>query len=134
MTHVALVTAEAARGTDEDETPLLDALILRGMALRTQESYIDAVARLAGEGAIGAQSLEDFVGRLARPRSVWLMVPAAIVEDTAATLARLLEPGDGLIDGGNSHYRDAIRRAEQLSGFTLFLVTEAGQGARGDAA
>ncbi|MBS1191924.1 MAG: gnd [Rhodocyclaceae bacterium] len=74
----------------------------------------DAVARLAGEGAIGSSSMEDFIGRLARPRSVWMMVPAAAVEQTLAAVTKLLEPGDVLIDGGNSHYRDDIRRAKQL--------------------
>lgn len=74
----------------------------------------DAVARLAGEGATGSSSMEDFVGRLARPRSVWMMVPAAAVEQTLAAVAKLLEADDVLIDGGNSHYRDDIRRARQL--------------------
>jgi 6-phosphogluconate dehydrogenase len=74
----------------------------------------EAMARLAGEGAIGAQSLEDFVGRLERPRCVWLMIPAAIVEDALTAIAKLLEPGDVVIDGGNSNYRDDIRRAAQL--------------------
>src|ERR1035438_9602195 len=66
----------------------------------------EAVARLASEGAIGARSLEEFVGRLERPRCVWLMVPAGVVEDTLTAIAKLLEPDDVLIDGGNSHYRD----------------------------
>ena len=97
-------------------------LMRAGHSCVVHDINADAVARLAGEGAIGAQSLEDFVGRLARPRSVGLMVPAAIVEDTAATLARLLEPGDVLIDGGNSHYRDAIRRAEQLASLGIHYL------------
>jgi 6-phosphogluconate dehydrogenase len=74
----------------------------------------EAVVRLASEGAIGARSLEEFVGRLERPRCVWLMVPAAVVEETLTAIAKLLEPDDVLIDGGNSHYRDDIRRAKQL--------------------
>jgi 6-phosphogluconate dehydrogenase len=73
-----------------------------------------AVARLADEGATGALSLEDFIGSLEQPRTVWLMVPAAAVEQTVAAIAKLLQPGDVLIDGGNSNYRDDIRRAEQL--------------------
>lgn len=73
-----------------------------------------AVARLAGEGAIASSSLEDFVGQLVRPRSVWMMLPAAVVEQTLAAVTRFLQPGDVLIDGGNSHYRDDIRRAKQL--------------------
>ncbi|MBK8120033.1 MAG: decarboxylating 6-phosphogluconate dehydrogenase [Sulfuritalea sp.] len=74
----------------------------------------EAVARLEDDGAIGSRSLEDFVARLERPRNVWMMVPAAAVQQTLATIATLLEPGDALIDGGNSHHRDDIRRASQL--------------------
>ncbi len=82
----------------------------------------DAVARLADAGAIGATSLAEFVHRLAPPRNVWLMVPAAAVEQTLTAVAPLLEPGDVLIDGGNSHYRDAIRRARQLGGAGIHFV------------
>ncbi len=82
----------------------------------------DAVARLTAEGAIGARSLADLVSRLERPRSVWLMVPAAIVEPTLTALAALLEPGDVVIDGGNSHYRDGIRRAGQLASLGIHFV------------
>jgi 6-phosphogluconate dehydrogenase len=75
----------------------------------------DAVSQLAGEGAIGSSSMEDFVRKLARPRCVWMMVPAAAVEWTVALIAKQLDPGDVLIDGGNSHYRDDIRRAKELA-------------------
>jgi 6-phosphogluconate dehydrogenase len=74
----------------------------------------DAVKGLAGEGATGAESLVDFVHKLAAPRAVWLMVPAAFVDDEIAALTPLLEPGDVLIDGGNSHYHDDIRRSGDL--------------------
>ena len=70
------------------------------------------VAELVGEKAIGASSLADFVQKLAKPRAVWLMVPAAVVDQTIAASCPLLEPGDILIDGGNSHYVDDIRRAQ----------------------
>ncbi|RNC67948.1 MAG: decarboxylating 6-phosphogluconate dehydrogenase [Desulfuromonadales bacterium] len=73
-----------------------------------------AVTALAGEGAVGTRSVEEFVSRLAVPRVVWLMVPAAAVDDTIATLVPLLAPGDIVIDGGNSHYHDDIRRSEEL--------------------
>jgi 6-phosphogluconate dehydrogenase len=75
----------------------------------------DAVKGLAGEGATGAESLADFVERLERPRHVWLMVPAAIVDDQLAQLVPLLQPDDVVIDGGNSYYRDDIRRAGELT-------------------
>ena len=73
-----------------------------------------AVQELAGEGATGATSLADFVAKLAQPRAVWLMVPAAVVDQTIASLVPLLAPGDTLIDGGNSYYIDDIRRAKEL--------------------
>ena len=74
-----------------------------------------AVQALSGEGAIGATDLDDFVSRLARPRAVWLMVPAAIVDASLDTLVPNLDAGDVVIDGGNSHYRDAIARAARLA-------------------
>jgi 6-phosphogluconate dehydrogenase len=75
----------------------------------------DAVKTLAGEGAAGATSLADLVAKLDRPRTVWLMVPAAIVDPILDELVPLLEPGDAVIDGGNSYYRDDITRAKRLT-------------------
>jgi 6-phosphogluconate dehydrogenase len=74
-----------------------------------------AVAALAKEGATGAESLQSFVAKLAPPRVVWLMVPAAAVDATIAGFAPLLAPGDVLVDGGNSHYSDDLRRAKALA-------------------
>ncbi|MGZ8229341.1 MAG: phosphogluconate dehydrogenase (NAD(+)-dependent, decarboxylating) [Burkholderiales bacterium] len=74
----------------------------------------EAVERLVSEGAVGTTSLDEFVARLGKPRAVWLMIPAAAVDDVLAGLAPLLEPGDIVIDGGNSYYRDDIRRAAEL--------------------
>jgi 6-phosphogluconate dehydrogenase len=74
----------------------------------------DAVKQLAGEGAVGANSMQDLIAKLAKPRAVWMMVPAAAVDATIAKLVGSLEPGDILIDGGNSYYRDDIDRAERL--------------------
>jgi 6-phosphogluconate dehydrogenase len=74
-----------------------------------------AVAALAKDGAIAASSLGDLASRLAKPRAVWLMVPAAAVDATIAELAPFLESGDILIDGGNSHYVDDMRRARELA-------------------
>ena len=74
-----------------------------------------AVAELAKEQAIGADSLADLVAQLAQPRAIWLMVPAAIVDQSIADLLPLLDAGDILIDGGNSYYVDDIRRAKELA-------------------
>jgi 6-phosphogluconate dehydrogenase len=73
-----------------------------------------AAAPLVGEGAQAAASLKEFVGMLKPPRAVWLMVPAAVVDKTIEQLVGLVEPGDTLIDGGNSYYHDDIRRAAEL--------------------
>ncbi len=72
------------------------------------------VRALVGDGATGARSLADLVTKLAPPRAIWLMVPAAFVDDTIALIAPLLQRGDTILDGGNSHYRDDVRRAQSL--------------------
>ena len=74
-----------------------------------------AVSALAKEKAVGAASLQEFAEKLAKPRAIWLMVPAAVTDSTIADLLPLLEPGDILIDGGNSYYIDDIRRAKELA-------------------
>jgi len=74
-----------------------------------------AVQELVAEKAVGAASLAEMVKKLAKPRTVWLMVPAAFVDGTIADLMPLLEPGDTIIDGGNSYYIDDIRRAKELA-------------------
>jgi 6-phosphogluconate dehydrogenase len=81
-----------------------------------------AVASLVGEKAAGAGSVAEFVRQLAKPRAVWLMVPAGVVDATVAELAPLLEPGDILIDGGNSQYIDDIRRAKELKAKQIHYV------------
>jgi 6-phosphogluconate dehydrogenase len=74
-----------------------------------------AVADLVKDGAVGGASLEDFVQKLDKPRAVWLMLPAAITGRIVDQVAALLEPGDIIIDGGNSNYRDAVDQAAKLA-------------------
>ena len=74
----------------------------------------DAVKQIAKEGAIGASSLDDFAAKLKKPRAAWMMVPAAVVEQTLSDLAGRFERGDIIVDGGNSYYVDDIRRAKSL--------------------
>jgi 6-phosphogluconate dehydrogenase len=86
------------------------------------DRHAEPVQALASEGAVGAASLEDLVAKLTPPRAVWLMVPAAVVDEQIAALKSLLAPGDIIIDGGNSHYHDDIRRATELRGKKLHYV------------
>ena len=82
----------------------------------------DAVNELTRERATGSSSLADLVKKLEKPRAVWLMVPAAVVDKTIADLAPSLEPGDILVDGGNSYYIDDIRRAKELASKRIHYV------------
>ena len=82
----------------------------------------DAVKALEADGATGASSLKDFVQKLETPRAVWLMLPAAIVQQTLDELVGLLEQGDIVIDGGNSYYIDDIARAKALASSGLHYV------------
>jgi 6-phosphogluconate dehydrogenase len=81
-----------------------------------------AVQELVEEKAVGSSSLADFVKKLAKPRAVWLMVPAAVVDKTIADLLLHLERDDILIDGGNSYYIDDIRRAKELASKGIHYV------------
>src|SRR6185436_8054505 len=74
-----------------------------------------AVTELAADGAQGATSLEDFVKKLSKPRAIWLMVPAAVVDASINDLLPLLDKDDIVIDGGNSYYVDDIRRAKEIT-------------------
>ena len=75
----------------------------------------DPVQQLVGEGATGAASLDEFIGKLTTPRAVWIMIPAAFVDSTVEELATKLDAGDVVIDGGNSYYHDDIRRSAELA-------------------
>jgi len=90
-------------------------LIRNGHSCVVFDRTPEAVSQLAREKAVGAASLTDFTKKLANPRAIWLMVPAAVVDDTIIELLPQLEAGDILIDGGNSYYVDDIRRAKQLA-------------------
>ncbi len=82
----------------------------------------DAVRALAGDGAAGATSFDDLVKRLAPPRAVWLMVPAAVVDVTLDDLTSRLAAGDVVVDGGNSYYHDDIERAKRLAARGIHYV------------
>ena len=81
-----------------------------------------AVDDLVAEGAIGASSMADLVAKMERPRNVWIMVPAGLVQQMVDELKELLEDDDTLIDGGNSYYRDDIKHAKELAGKGIHFV------------
>jgi 6-phosphogluconate dehydrogenase len=90
-------------------------LIKNGHQCVVYDRSPQAIADLVKEKAVGASSLADLVKKLEKPRAVWLMVPAAVVDKSIADLVAFLEAGDILIDGGNSYYIDDIRRAKELA-------------------
>jgi 6-phosphogluconate dehydrogenase len=82
----------------------------------------DAVKKLADQGAVGVGDLDDLASKLDPPRNVWIMVPATFVDSTIAELSKRLDKDDAIIDGGNSYYRDDIRRAQELTGSGIHYV------------
>ncbi|HYL02104.1 MAG TPA: decarboxylating 6-phosphogluconate dehydrogenase [Steroidobacteraceae bacterium] len=97
-------------------------LIKGGHRCVAYDRSADAVASAAGFGARGVRSLAELVEALEAPRAVWIMVPAALVDQVIGELRALLAPGDVLIDGGNSHYQDDIRRAGELGAAGLHYL------------
>jgi 6-phosphogluconate dehydrogenase len=89
-------------------------LIAHGHECIGYDHSTDAVAQLETRGGYGARSVDEFIAKLAQPRAIWVMVPVAVVDRVLADLAPHLEAGDIVIDGGNSHYVDDIRRAREL--------------------
>src|SRR5215470_9606292 len=90
-------------------------LIRKGHTSVVYDRSVESVKRLSDEGASGAASLDDFVAKLQKPRAIWLMVPAGVVDATLHDLVAKLDRDDIVIDGGNSYYIDDIRRAKELS-------------------
>jgi 6-phosphogluconate dehydrogenase len=97
-------------------------LINKGHSCVVFDRSSQAVSDLVKDKATGAASLAEFVSKLAKPRAVWLMVPAAVVDETITELLPHLEAGDILIDGGNSYYIDDIRRAKELASKKIHYV------------
>jgi 6-phosphogluconate dehydrogenase len=89
-------------------------LLRDGHACMVYDVQPSAVAGLVKDGAAGVSSLKEMVSRLGQPRAIWLMVPAAVVDQALGELVPLLDAGDMVIDGGNSYYRDDMRRGTQL--------------------
>src|SRR5665647_624872 len=89
-------------------------LLKKGHECVVYDPRIAAVAALAQEGARGDASLGELVSKMTTPRAIWMMVPAGVVDQALAELIAHLDEGDIVIDGGNSNYRDDIRRAQEL--------------------
>jgi 6-phosphogluconate dehydrogenase len=95
-------------------------LLRAGHCVVAYDMSAEAVTGLEPEGAAGASSLEDLIGKLARPRAVWVMVPSGeITENTVQALAQLLSDGDTVIDGGNNYYKESVRHAEELNRYGI---------------
>ena len=93
---------------------MVQRLIKAGHECLVYDSHANVVQDLVAKGAKGSTSIEDFIHKLTKPRLVWLMVPAGVVDPVLKTLVPLLESGDIVVDGGNSYYHDDVRRAGEL--------------------
>ena len=101
---------------------MVERLMKAGHHCVVYDSHAEAVQLSVAKGAKGTTDLADFVKSLSKPRAVWLMLPAAVVDSVLQSLVPLLEPGDIVIEGGNSYYHDDIRRAGELRGKGLHYV------------
>ncbi|HUV26761.1 MAG TPA: decarboxylating 6-phosphogluconate dehydrogenase [Anaerolineales bacterium] len=102
---------------------MVNRLLLGGHRVVAYDINEDPIQAVEKAGAIGARTLNEVVQNLAPPRSVWVMVPSGqITEDTIQTISDLLSPGDVVIDGGNSNYKDSIRRADELANKGLYFI------------
>src|SRR5579871_1468000 len=93
---------------------MVERLMTAGHELVVYDSHDSAVKPLLDKGAKGSTDVKAFIGMLSKPRAVWLMIPAGVVDAVLAQITPLLEPGDIVIDGGNSYFHDDLRRAKQL--------------------
>ena len=93
---------------------MVQRLLRAGHKCVAYDVHLEAAQALVKDGAVGATSIEDFTKKLKTPRTIWMMVPAAVVDETLKTLIPFLEKDDVVIDGGNSYYHDDIRRAAEL--------------------
>lgn len=102
---------------------MVQRLLLGGHRVIAYDINEDAIQSAENAGAIGARTLNELVQKLEAPRSVWVMVPSGqITEETIQAISDLLSPGDTIIDGGNSNYKDSIRRAEQIAAKGLKFI------------
>ena len=98
-------------------------LMRGGHSLLVSDLSPDAVKELSTEGATGSSSLEDLVKKLTPPRAVWIMVPAGgPTEATVQKLAQSMQAGDAIIDGGNSYFKDDVRRSKELQGKGIHYI------------
>ena len=102
---------------------MTERLVLGGHRVISYDRSPEAIQRVVDKGAVGSRSLADFVQQLSQPRAAWLMVPAGDpVDQTIEQLLPQLAKGDVIIDGGNSYYKDSIRRAEKLKQQGIYFV------------
>ncbi|MGH7926847.1 MAG: NADP-dependent phosphogluconate dehydrogenase, partial [Candidatus Binatia bacterium] len=102
---------------------MAERLVLGGHSIVSYDHSPEAIQRVVDKGASGAHSLADFVKQLSAPRAIWLMVPSGDpVDQTIEQLVPIVAKGDVIIDGGNSYYKDSIRRARKLKELGIYFV------------